>query len=524
MACALLSMNCTNNLSIAIGATAAQNHENNLSIAITERAPLIFSIAIAVLPMMHAAADFLVRSWTAKPISAKQRVVASHHLVQLLLGVLLLPLMIEAARRLMLCQPEESAIDIAVASSVAVCVMYSLELAASHSVRPLIAFHHILTLGFLINTFAVTDELTVMVTFVFITGALGKAPTFAGLLLYRFRAGRERLAWWALVVGVVTFGLAWLGQLMAHVAVLAVVDLKSFPAWSLLWATGCGGLLELTQLCMLLSLLHKVIIITPPSASTHTAPKPNHSKVRKPGDSPTVLPRSRLSHDTTSEGSSGMSSANSSGHSGTAFTPGSSGRAGSVFLPEMMGMLTPRGQQDAPYASARKDMPPRKDMPTLRKPAPPDKDSPPSTPSEGFKAAAALVKGLSSVSHADELRLHGLFMQATAGDAPSSFGGSLFDFENSRRWDAWAAVRELGKEEAMRRYCELVDTLSPATLETQPPAAAVSEAALAAALAAHVSEPASIRLKPTLRRRESSFISFKGRERRLSGEHIHASM
>ena len=49
-----------------------------------------------------------------------------------------------------------------------------------------------------------TNELMATIGSLFICGAVAEAPLFAGLLVYRFRKGRERLAWWVLFLGIVT--------------------------------------------------------------------------------------------------------------------------------------------------------------------------------------------------------------------------------------------------------------------------------------------------------------------------------
>ena len=255
-------MNCSMSLS-NMGATAAATLDPSTQMliatqigAIKERALTSFSIAVAVLPMLHAMAHLGIRMCSARnrSVTEEQCLTASHHVVELLLGVLLFPPMLEVTRRLVLCHPAETyssdfLLDIGTSCSLTVCAMYSAELASRSSrTRPLTALHHLLTMAFLICTVAATDELITVVGSIFIAGALAEAPLFAGLLFYRFRAGRERLAWWVLFFGIVTYGLSRVAQAVAHVAVLAAFDLSTFPPSTLFWVVGGGGLLELIQL------------------------------------------------------------------------------------------------------------------------------------------------------------------------------------------------------------------------------------------------------------------------------------
>ena len=56
------------------------------------------------------------------------------------------------------------------------------------------------------------------------------------------------------------------------------------------------------------------------------------------------------------------------------------------------------------------------------------------------------------------LELYSLFKQATMGDATGDRPGG-FDFKGRAKWDAWKQREGLSREEAMRRYVDLVERL-----------------------------------------------------------------
>lgn len=56
------------------------------------------------------------------------------------------------------------------------------------------------------------------------------------------------------------------------------------------------------------------------------------------------------------------------------------------------------------------------------------------------------------------LQLYALYKQATEGDNTTP-KPSLTDVVARAKWDAWAKLKGVAREEAMRRYAALVDTL-----------------------------------------------------------------
>ena len=56
------------------------------------------------------------------------------------------------------------------------------------------------------------------------------------------------------------------------------------------------------------------------------------------------------------------------------------------------------------------------------------------------------------------LKLYALYKQATAGDASGSRPG-FTDFVGRAKYDAWAALKGSAKEQAMRDYVALVESL-----------------------------------------------------------------
>jgi diazepam-binding inhibitor (GABA receptor modulator, acyl-CoA-binding protein) len=56
------------------------------------------------------------------------------------------------------------------------------------------------------------------------------------------------------------------------------------------------------------------------------------------------------------------------------------------------------------------------------------------------------------------LELYSLYKQAGVGDVTGKRPGG-FDFKGRAKWDAWKQREGLSREEAMRRYVDLVDRL-----------------------------------------------------------------
>ena len=69
-----------------------------------------------------------------------------------------------------------------------------------------------------------------------------------------------------------------------------------------------------------------------------------------------------------------------------------------------------------------------------------------------FEAAVARVNSLAAAPAAAVLlRLYGLYKQATAGDATGKRPGML-DVRARAKWDAWAALGGMTRDDAMRGY------------------------------------------------------------------------
>ncbi|MBM3391987.1 MAG: acyl-CoA-binding protein [Betaproteobacteria bacterium] len=77
----------------------------------------------------------------------------------------------------------------------------------------------------------------------------------------------------------------------------------------------------------------------------------------------------------------------------------------------------------------------------------------------GFEAAVAGSKTLSErPDNQTLLQLYALYKQATAGDAEGKRPG-FGDMVGRAKFDAWAALKGTGKEDAMQRYIALIDSL-----------------------------------------------------------------
>jgi diazepam-binding inhibitor (GABA receptor modulating acyl-CoA-binding protein) len=76
-----------------------------------------------------------------------------------------------------------------------------------------------------------------------------------------------------------------------------------------------------------------------------------------------------------------------------------------------------------------------------------------------FRGAQERVNKLSRrPSDPQLLELYSFYKQATAGDVTGKRPGG-FDFKGRAKWDAWKVREGLSREEAMRRYVELVTRL-----------------------------------------------------------------
>lgn len=78
---------------------------------------------------------------------------------------------------------------------------------------------------------------------------------------------------------------------------------------------------------------------------------------------------------------------------------------------------------------------------------------------EDFQSAQERVKTLTSRPSNDTLlELYSLFKQATDGDVQGKRPGML-DLKGRAKYDAWAGRKGMGREDAMKKYVALVDSL-----------------------------------------------------------------
>ena len=77
-----------------------------------------------------------------------------------------------------------------------------------------------------------------------------------------------------------------------------------------------------------------------------------------------------------------------------------------------------------------------------------------------LKRAKQAVLGLSNdPTNAQKLQLYALFKVAESGGGPASGRPGFMDMVNRAKWDAWDSQKALGKEEATKKYVELVKEL-----------------------------------------------------------------
>ena len=76
-----------------------------------------------------------------------------------------------------------------------------------------------------------------------------------------------------------------------------------------------------------------------------------------------------------------------------------------------------------------------------------------------FEAAATDSKNLEERPDNDTLlKIYALYKQGSAGDATGSRPG-FTDMIGRAKYDAWAKVKGLAKEDAMRQYVDLINSL-----------------------------------------------------------------
>ncbi|CAK9297695.1 unnamed protein product [Gordionus sp. m RMFG-2023] len=76
-----------------------------------------------------------------------------------------------------------------------------------------------------------------------------------------------------------------------------------------------------------------------------------------------------------------------------------------------------------------------------------------------FEKAASDVKNLKKKPDNNELlELYGLFKQATVGDCNTEKPG-LLDIKEKAKWESWNAKKGMTKENAMKAYIKLAESL-----------------------------------------------------------------
>lgn len=76
-----------------------------------------------------------------------------------------------------------------------------------------------------------------------------------------------------------------------------------------------------------------------------------------------------------------------------------------------------------------------------------------------FDSAAAESKNLSERPDNDTLlKIYALYKQGSAGDAQGTRPG-FTDMIGRMKYDAWAALNGMSKDDAMRQYIDLIDSL-----------------------------------------------------------------
>ena len=77
-----------------------------------------------------------------------------------------------------------------------------------------------------------------------------------------------------------------------------------------------------------------------------------------------------------------------------------------------------------------------------------------------FEQASKDIQTLSERPDNDTLlRLYGLYKQGSEGDVKGDKPG-FFDFVGTAKYEAWAKLKGIGREEAMQKYVDLVRKLT----------------------------------------------------------------
>lgn len=79
---------------------------------------------------------------------------------------------------------------------------------------------------------------------------------------------------------------------------------------------------------------------------------------------------------------------------------------------------------------------------------------------ESFQSALEKVQSFDTrPSNENLLKMYGLYKQATEGNVQGDRPGG-FDFKAIAKYDSWASLRDMSKEEAMQSYIDLIGSLS----------------------------------------------------------------
>ncbi|WFD24058.1 acyl-CoA-binding protein (ACBP)/diazepam binding inhibitor (DBI)/endozepine (EP) [Malassezia equina] len=83
-----------------------------------------------------------------------------------------------------------------------------------------------------------------------------------------------------------------------------------------------------------------------------------------------------------------------------------------------------------------------------------------------FQKAVEIIRGLpknspAKVTQAQQIKIYGLYKQATEGDVSTSRPGML-DFTGRAKWDGWNAEKGKSSEQAKKEYVDLfVEIFAP---------------------------------------------------------------
>ncbi|KAF9940181.1 hypothetical protein BGZ75_004332 [Mortierella antarctica] len=76
-----------------------------------------------------------------------------------------------------------------------------------------------------------------------------------------------------------------------------------------------------------------------------------------------------------------------------------------------------------------------------------------------FNAAAEKVKTLKKATPEEQLKLYGLYKQATLGDCNTTRPDGWLEMAPKAKWDSWNAKKGTSQEEAEKLYIAYVEEL-----------------------------------------------------------------